>query len=354
MNTTMIKTNSQPASCTIGAIRWDGWGKGNVWQANLNPAKWHARLPFYGRILDENQVDVEADSQEVMDQEIAYAHDGALDYWIFLHGWTDGWRSSDKYYGLVHYLASPLKAKINFCSMVLPVQGEGWRKQVEMILELLQEPTYQKVAGERPLVYLLFWDTYGDPERIWGDLDTGSRAVNLLRQEIRAAGFNNPYLVVLSMQVEQAARYARAMGIDAISAYANWSYGTYQDLAARNRLHWEECKMAGSQDAQKLDVVPLVNAGWDPRPRYETEHVRLYGETRDWAETPTPGELAAHLSAALDWLDANPETSPHRTAIIYAWNETDEGSWLLPTLAEGPARLQAIRSMLDSRRQANG
>ena len=324
----------------IGAIRWDGWGKGNPWQTNLNPQQWHARVPFYGRVISENEVMVEGDSQEVVDQELAYAHAGGLDYWIFLYHHYGDMRESQHNYGLAYYLKSQRKEQLNFCAMTLPIQGEGWNQNIADILEMLKEPTYQSVCDERPLIYLLFWDTYGDPERIWGSLEAGSRAVNELRQKVQEAGHQNPYLVVLTMQVEQGVRYAEAMGLDAISAYANWSYGTYQDLAARNRAHWEKCRRTGKQ------VAPLVNAGWDPRPRYATEHVRLYGETRDWADQPSPEELAAHLEGAMDYVETHPESCEPRTILIYAWNETDEGSWLLPTLTEGAARLEAIKEML--------
>ncbi len=328
---------------TIGAIRWDAWTEGNVWQANLNPPKWHSRVPFYGRILSENEVHVVGDSTEVIEQEIDFAHAGGLDYWIFLFHNAEDWRAGKNNYGLSHYLASKKKAQLGFCLMVLPAPAESWERLIGVLLEQLKEPSYQTLADGRPLVYLLFWDTYGDPERYWGDLTTGRKMIESLRQRVIQAGYKNPYLVDLSMQVDLAVRYSEAMGIDAIGAYANWCYGAYQDLAARNRRFWEECKNTGKQ------TVPLVNAGWDPRPRYESEHAHIYGETRDWTEQPTPDELANHLDSALDWVDENPQSCEADTVMIYAWNETDEGSWLLPTLAEGSARLDAIRRMRDNR-----
>ena len=39
--------------------------------------------------------------------------------------------------------------------------------------------------------------------------------------------------------------------------------------------------------------------------------------------------------------------NPANAIIIYAWNENDEGGWLIPTLSEGTARLDAIARVLN-------
>jgi hypothetical protein len=49
---------------------------------------------------------------------------------------------------------------------------------------------------------------------------------------------------------------------------------------------------------------------------------------------------------AIDWTTSNQESAKAQTILIYAWNESDEGGWLVPTLSEGNARLDAIRSVL--------
>jgi hypothetical protein len=36
--------------------------------------------------------------------------------------------------------------------------------------------------------------------------------------------------------------------------------------------------------------------------------------------------------------------------LVYAWNEYDEGGWLAPTLVPDPARQDAIREALVTRR----
>ena len=40
-------------------------------------------------------------------------------------------------------------------------------------------------------------------------------------------------------------------------------------------------------------------------------------------------------------------------ALIYAWNEHDEGGWLCPTLYEGSARIEAVGKMIRSFKEKN-
>jgi len=72
---------------TIGAIRWDAWfaDEVNPYEKNLADKKWHGRLPFYARIVSDTEVEVRGDTQAAMDQEIAYAKAGGVDYWAFLY-----------------------------------------------------------------------------------------------------------------------------------------------------------------------------------------------------------------------------------------------------------------------------
>ena len=315
---------------TFGAIRWDGWFRDNPWQRNLDPKQWHDRVPFYGKVISENRVEVCGDSQEAMDQEIAYAKAAGLDYWAFLHYHPASWDGADEYnYGLRRYLASKRKGDVNFCVIVYPLRGDQWTTQVEFVAGVVQEPSYQRVAGGRPLVYLLTWGEGAMPEQVWGSPEKSRAAIDLLRAKIRETGLPNPYMVVQGMDSQRSAKYVDQLGLDAISSYANWTGGSYADLAAENRKFWESCKATGKH------AVPLVSVGWDPRPRKQPG-----------GPQPTPKELRDHVRRALDWVTNHREVAPAQTIIAYAWNESDEGGWLVPTHREGTARLDAVRDAL--------
>ena len=167
---------SSPARPSLGAIRWDGWFQDNPWQRNLDPQQWHDRVPFYGRVVSDNRVEVCGDSSEAMDQEIAYAKAAGLDYWAFLHYHPASWEGADKYnYGLRRYLASA-EGGCQFLCHHLPVAPRPWTEQVAFVAQVVQEPSYHKVAAGRPLVVLLAWGEGAMPEKIWGNA-AESRAV---------------------------------------------------------------------------------------------------------------------------------------------------------------------------------
>jgi hypothetical protein len=95
-----------------------------------------------------------------------------------------------------------------------------------------------------------------------------------------------------------------------------------------------------------------VMSGWDRRPRVQNP---VSWEKPDDAKAiaryylpPTPVELAAHLQASLDWCTSHREAADAQGVLIYAWNEIDEGGWLLPSLwpDQGTERLDAIARVL--------
>ncbi len=327
-----------PARPLIGAIRWDGWFNNNPWQTNLADPKWRDRLPFFAKVGKAGAVSVGGDSQAVMDEEIAYAKSGGLGYWAFCYYHPKANARLNPYnYGWERYLASKHKQDLNFC---LLLQGQhlgttnDWTATVAQFVKLFQEPTYQRVCGDRPLLYIYSGDKLIPT---FGSATAASNALHQLRATSELRGAGNPYIVAQIWPNQVAADFLKAIPFDALGAYSAQGDknpgGAYAALAGANRWYWEQFKATGRE------VVPLVNAGWDGRPR---------NYPGAWYEPGTPAEIAASIKSALDWNRANPETARADTVLVYAWNEYDEGGWLCPTLAEGDARLQALRTMLDA------
>jgi len=100
------------------------------------------------------------------------------------------------------------------------------------------------------------------------------------------------------------------------------------------------------QKGTGLNVVPIVSAGVDSRPRQRPD-CPWKVDPNNWALEPTPDQVGALVKQALTWIDSNPSADPARLMIIYAWNEFDEGGWICPTLLHGSDRLDAIRKVLD-------
>lgn len=325
----------------VGAIRWDAWHGdkspvGRAVEIALGPKQWHYRVPFFGKIISDSQVEIHGYTQEIIDQEIAYAHQAGLDYWAFgLYSTMPAMTEARKL-----YLASHHKADINFCLWDGP-DGFSSTAHLQSIIQLMREPTYQKVLGNRPLFYLGFVDEK------WVKVLGDRRRADELRRMAQQVGLGNPYLVLMDFNPWHGKKIANALGFDAITTYScsGGGHGTYAALTEHVEKFWDQCKATGKQ------VVPIVMTSADRRPRVEHpvpwEHYQKPGVGMDkFYELPTPAELASHLDHALTWINKNPAAAPAKAVIIYAWNENDEGGWLVPTLSEGTARIDAAAKVL--------
>ena len=341
--------NAELVRPLVGAIRWDAWHGdastvGLMVEKTLAPSHWHYRLPFYGRVVGENTVEVRGNTQAIMDQEIDYAHAAGLDYWAFVVYPEENALSQ----GLKLYLTSEKKSLVRFC---LNLQGgweagggmDAWPAKVARYIRYFKESTYQTVLNGRPWVFLYSVDGLVGPGK-FEDWAAARTAFDALRAAVIAAGIPTPYIVAQGWSPDTLKEQAATLGLDAIGAYASSAgakAGSYADLVRHTEHWWDTFKSVG------MPVVPLVTAGWDMRPRVETPVPWVKGgDMEQYYEAPNPQELATHLEHAVTWCREYPEAAEARAILIYAWNEFDEGGWLCPTLEEGAARLDAISRVL--------
>jgi hypothetical protein len=337
----------------VGAIRWDGWyGEGGVVKAvefSLGQPKYHFRLPWFARLLEDGTVRINGDSREIMEQEIVYAVQAGLSYWAFLDYLDE---SPDMSLGLNHYLAVNDKKGIRYClveegARLDKVGSKAWSGLVEHF----RDPNYQTVLDGRPLLYLFAKTTTLRKEE-WDEL----------KRQTVTAGLKPPYLVLLGWESE---KHYQALGFDAVSEYACAGKGYTTDPETYERLtsHHVREKLWEKWKRDRTPCITFATAGWDTRPRQERppSWCPWVNATPDPtapalqkplidATTATPDELAAHLREAIAWTGANREINPANAILIYAWNEHDEGGWLQPTLgADGTpndARIQALGNVL--------
>ena len=335
----------------VGAIRWDAWTEGSEWEANLGPQQWRDRLPFYGEEIGPDQVRIRADTQAVMDQEIAYAGAAGLDYWACCFSLPTDLNAEADEYALKLHLSSEHKTDVHFSLLLM---GPGWwgpkeeyGRAAEAFVRYFRDPAYQTVAGGRPLLFIFYVEAL---TQYFGSDEAARAALDLIRTKAVEAGLQPPLIVAQVWSAESGAQYVDRLGFDAVSGYTMVDFTNgdqeypYRTLAAANQAYWEACRAAGKQ------VVPIVNAGWDHRPRWRDpkRYEELYQSPPrgPWYTQPTPQELADNLRAAVGWVEAHPEAAQPQAVLIYAWNESDEGGWLVPTLSEGTARLDAIAEVL--------
>ncbi|MFK7691622.1 carbohydrate binding domain-containing protein [Paenibacillus sp. HJGM_3] len=315
--------DQRQSKTAVGAIRWDMWGStdnpldfGSQTQKTLSPEKYHFRLPWYASVTGTNEAHIPQYTQEIMDQEIQYAKKAGIDYWAFVMYESPTARDL--------YLSSAHKDDVKWTA-ILGASGYSFDNYAWLVSQF-KTSNYQKVLNDRPLVY------------VW---NTNKRYVDELRSEAHKQGTAEPYIVIMGTN----AKTMRLMQGDALSQYTNFgSNGSpYSTLIKNDKNNWNLLADYGAQ------VIPTVTTGWDPRPRIDTPVWTSYGENQ-WAQTATPQEIAENLKNALEWNDSHRSSSFPNAVLMYAWNENDEGGWIIPTLgADGQpdtSRLDAIESVL--------
>ncbi|MBM3496380.1 MAG: hypothetical protein FJX72_18975 [Armatimonadetes bacterium] len=342
-----IGPTAAPRPPVFGAIRWDGWFAGAPWERNLQDAAWRDRLPFYA-VTTDGKVEVRSDRAETMDREIAYAVQAGLGYWAFCWYHPQSWPEADKYnYGIGLYQASRQKRSLKHAFIL---QGghlgkkDGWPDTVRLLVEAMRRRDYQRVLRSRPLLYVFTCEAI---ETTFGSKEAGREALVMLRAECRRQKAGDPYIVAQVFSAEDGVKWLDAYGFEGIGAYSAPDWGEhrerpYADLARSNRAYRERFAATGRP------IVPLLNAGWDGRPRLGMKDYGFYANG-PWYAQPTPEEFAEAAREMRDWLSANPSSAPAQTALIYAWNETDEGGWLVPTNTEGDARIRRLGEALRER-----
>jgi hypothetical protein len=340
------KANNKPV---VGAIRWDAWYYGNdtdtitsILAKNLKPKEFRNRLPFFAKEIGKDSLYINGSSQEVMDKEISYAKTCALDYWAFVTYTEEGLRL-----GLQTYLNSKHRADINFCLII--EQGRFRHSNTGFInhmIKMMKEPGYQTVLDNRPLLYFGFIDS-ADVIKNWGSFLQMKTTLDSVRNIIAEAGHGNPYLVIMDFDAKKGRQWSDSLGGNALSSYVaqkNSPRASYKKLTEEAEQFWNECKATGSQ------VVPICDAGWNPKPRIDNVSIwSKYYPKETYYDHASPEELAAHIQKGLEWTIANKPSCAAQCILIYAWNEFDEGGWLCPTIGNNTERIDAARGVLNNR-----
>lgn len=336
----------------IGALRWDAWYApgSSVTEAvthSLTPERYQARLPFFATLDEAHHPHLPAITAGLMDLEIAQANYAGLDYWAFV-AYPDAdpmSRPRDL------FLASERRGPLNFC-MFTGLDAWGTASQpaplVETHLRLMTHPAYQRVGDNRPLYYLGFVTAQLAGER-WGGIGGLRDGIARFRQRARDAGAGDPYVVVAALPRDDVSIH-RQIGADAAGAYSIADGRASGDYAALSRVveaGWDRFTGAG------IPVVPTVMAGWDRRPRVETPVPWEKGQRPGaglgyFFAPPAPAELSHEVQQSLAFVARQPPSLRAPAVLVYAWNENDEGGWLVPTRPCDQSRLEALHRVLRS------
>jgi len=336
----------------VGAIRWDGWNACDAFTRCLQPRQWQYRLPFFARVEPNGRLRMREDRPGVIDQEITFAAKAGLDYWAFVWYHPDGWPPESRYMQRCFelYLKSETRDKVNYALILSQPPHLGPRDRlgetIDFLVDRFRDANYQKVLGGRPLVFFYL------PDRIVKAMGSTGAVVDFvatLRARARKAGAGDPYFTGLVYWPPQGVRLMDELSFDAFSTYAFWGGSEnrehpYSALEQKARDWWAACLRTGRP------FIPTVSAGWDYRPMKKPAYPGRDMEA-DWFAPPTPEQLADHVNEALVWTRTHTKACPAQAILIYAWNELSEGGWLVPTLKDGTARLDALSKVLKRDRQ---
>jgi len=328
----------------VGALRWDAWYHPTedtirtAVETSLGPSKYEWRLPFFAEKPTDDSA-VIAGTQDDMDAEIAYAVEAGLDYWAFF--WYGVGASNGMDAGWDYFQASPNKHDINWClyfSGITPFHDDV-TNHLSSIVDYMQQINYQKTASGRPLVFM--YDDAAARTNLAAD-------ITALRAAVTGAGLGDPYIIFHQSTAD--ATVITTYDFDATTTYAPVVSVTgakpYSVLDTTARAKW------AAQATKGVDVVPSFTLGWDRRPRvdnpvpWETPS----GSLSDYYYFEHPHDISVHVDACLAWARSNPARTPQKIIIGYAWNENDEGGWIVPTLKPGGKidkdRVNALKAVL--------
>ena len=334
----------------VGALRWDAWyAPGSeptvAVERSLAPPQYQSRLPFFAYPAAGNQMLLPALTPSLLQLEIEQAAYAGLDFWAFVAYPHE----SPMSVALNQYLAARPLPRIRFCLFTaLEYWGSANASSplIEEHVALMRHENYVRTPDGRPIYFLAFVTTSKANDR-WRGLSGLRAGVDTFRSHAIAAGAANPY-VVLCGTPRDVVGWVGALNPDAVGAYAISDGRGVGDYAALTRIveaGWEMLAGAG------VPVVPTVMSGWDRRPRIEHPVPWERGQQPGAGlayhfDTPRPQELTAHLRRAFTWMAGQPPRRKAPVALIYAWNENDEGGWLVPTIPCNTERLEALRAAL--------
>lgn len=317
-------TDCQPFS--VGAVRWDAYFSTDSKKSNvsrqvaraLSPKQYNYRAPFFAECKN-GTVTFPVPAQEQFDREAEMAISAGIDY--FAYCW---YRDNDEMsYARKQHLKSAVRDRIKMCAIV---HVTGFDEETFVSLaKAMKEDCYLKFEN-RPVVY------------VFGACYVGLELKEQITEYALKEGNNRPYFIAMNPE-NQPYMFDRLSAYEALGSYAFPACGqgeTYKSLASR----CEEMNLLRLKS--NTECVPIICLGHDFRPRIDNPVSWMGGKA--YSLPPEKDEIYLHTLNTLKALKENPQKP--NTALIYAWNEHDEGGWICPTLSCDESHLNEIRNAL--------
>jgi len=344
----------------IGAYLWNGFGT-SVGMTNRHMAEFYEyREPLWG---------YGNPNIEEMEFQIEMAYDFGLDFFAI-----DYYSSINPAYGnttVENFVNARNSNLLDFCLLVVNADQATtpsiatWDVAKENYIYYMTRENALKIDGKPVIIFITPYNLIN----LMGGADATKKALDGMEQEMIDKGY--PGIVILGCDspygdpngnidynernfnaanfINRIERYEEA-GFDGFTGYNYRQINMYEDENGNKSyetpytyLSWthENCWKAFS-DHTDSRYMPCLLGGWDDRPR-ETE---LAGYSC-YAPDRTKEAFRDHILNAYEWIKDNPDTATDNLAVIYAWDEIDEGGFLIPTKGEGFKMLEGLKEAMD-------
>lgn len=355
---TAARPNRQAVpSARVGAFYFDGWA-GDVSGFHFDGLAHPGPLGYFpGRRPLSGWRD---NTPQSLEGQLRWAHADGISFFVF--DWYSAADPSSLVLNTAHdnYLALSDHAGVGYALAYVNqdpfvVQPSLWASVVEgWVTKDFINPNYVRIAGKPLLVILdvaLFTSQMGGAAGV-------NAAIETLQASAREHGLPGVFVVDGH---QEPAEYTQncflncgydgdllAQHWDALSKYTfNQDVKPrdgaipFSDLAAAQEAIWQRYAQQST-----FRFIPSIPAGWDERS--SNELVRdSSGTPRLFWFTRAPDQVGRLLQDAVSWVNANPgmrvQPAPAPPVVlIEAWNELQEGAYVVPTDEDGYAYGQAI------------
>ncbi len=314
----------------IGVYYYPGW-----WHEDMRNWKRQAELPERDPLLGW----YEEGRPEVADWHIKWAVENGISFFVYDWYWREGQEPCP-----IHnkpaldegFLNARYNEMLQFAVMWAnhkPFSSHTLEQLLRVtdywLEHYLRRPNYFTVDG---VPYVSFYS----PRELLNDLGSPEAiraAFEAMRQRVREAGLPGLHIAAIDIAGQVRPEVLKESGFDSWTAYTYSftrphivSHSLFRSYLLGYRDKWEE-----AQQADQLPYVPVLGVGWDGPIWYGPRSHRHRGRRVEDVE-----EALVQLK---DFLD---ETGG-RMALLEAWNEWGEGSYIEPNVEFGFGDLEAIR-----------
>ena len=353
---TVIQTEPEP-NLKLGAYVWYGYSYEGGHYTDRLFSEFSGREPVWGWVED---------SIENMEYQIELAVDYGLGFFAF--DWY--YQNPRLNHAIINFFRAENHDDIEFCLLVANHDGarityDNWKDACKTFVQYMTKDNALKVDGKPVIIFYDIANVITD----LGGVEKVKECFDYLRDQLKDYGgayimgcecpYGTPSTGAIDFNTEQLSasklteRLERdaACGFDALTGYnyrryspINGSYELTYDLMTRqHEASWDA--IAKYSD---MKYAPCILSGWDCRPYETVWSGNPNGTNRScYAPDRTKEAFTEHIINAYEWTQENAEQSCG-IALIYAWDEVNEGGYIIPTKGEGFSMLEGLKAAVDA------